>query len=440
MSANSALAGYGMNIGAESQATRPAGDHTPHVVMPWLVRLRWASVIALAAAAWAAHTFWRVRLPLAPLATLLAALAATNAALAFQLRSPAPRRGIVGAALLVDVGLLTGILYLVGGPINPFGIVYLVGITVAAVSLGYRWAIGLGVLANIAYGFTFFYHRPLVFIDPSGSSAVLTLHLSGMWVAFAAAAGLIAYFVGRVSEALAHRERELTEARASAAKSERLAALFALGAGAAHELATPLSTIRTAAGELERMMARRPDSARTDAEYIAVIRGEVDRCTQVLDQLSGRASPTSEAVSQVRVTRLIEELRYRLGDSLAQRLDVTVPPSTQVVDVPAEPLRQALIALLRNAFDASGPDQRVTMRLEPGNGLRVEVIDHGRGMDEAEAARAGEPFFTTKPAGAGLGLGLFLVRAFVDQMGGTLRLHSEPGAGTSVILELPGRS
>ncbi len=134
---------------------------------PWLaVRLRWASVIALAAAAWAAHTFWRVRLPLVPLVALLAALAATNAALAFQLRSPAPRRRIVGAALLVDVGLLTGILYLVGGPMNPFGIVYLVGVSrLRQCRFGYRWAIGLGVLANVAYGLTFFYHRPLELID-----------------------------------------------------------------------------------------------------------------------------------------------------------------------------------------------------------------------------------------------------------------------------------
>ena len=116
--------------------------------MPWLVRLRWASVIALAAAAWAADTFWRVRLPVAPLVALLAALAATNAALAFQLRSPAPRRGVIGGVLLIDVGLLTGILYLVGGPLNPFGIVYLVGITVAAVSLGHRWAIALGVVVQ----------------------------------------------------------------------------------------------------------------------------------------------------------------------------------------------------------------------------------------------------------------------------------------------------
>ena len=424
---------------AEPESTRRTRDQAPHVVMPWLVRLRWASVFALATAAWAAHTFWRVRLPVASLIALLAALAATNAALAFQLRSPAPRRTVIGAVLVVDVGLLTGILYLVGGPLNPFGIVFLVGITVAAVALGARWAIALGVLSNLAYAFTFVYHRPLEFIDPSFSGGVLTLHLSGMWVAFAAATGLIAYFVGRVSEALAERERELTEARASAAKSERLAALFALGAGAAHELATPLSTIRTAAGELERSIGK-PQPGRIDADYIAIIRAEVDRCTTVLDQLSGRASATSAAESHVMLPRLVDELRYRLGDSLAQRLDVSVPSDGSVVNVPAEPLRQALIALVRNAFDASRPEQRVSMRVDHVNGLRVEVVDQGRGMDDAEVARAGEPFFSTKPAGAGLGLGLFLVRAFADQMGGTLRLHSKPGAGTSVVLELPARS
>jgi two-component system, sensor histidine kinase RegB len=408
--------------------------------MPWLVRLRWASVAALAAAAWAAHTFWRVRLPVVPLIALLAALAATNAALTFQLRSPAPRRSVIGGVLLVDVGLLTGILYLVGGPLNPFSIVFLVGITVAAVALGQRWALVLGVLSNLAYGFTFLYHRPLEFIDESFSSRVLTLHLSGMWVAFAAATGLIAYFVGRVSQALAERERELTEARAAAARSERLAALFSLGAGAAHELATPLSTISTAAVELERTMIRRGEGNAAEAEYIRLIRGEVGRCTTVLDQLSGRAAAASAPDSSIALPRLVDDLRYRLGASLASRLDVTLPADARPIDAPAEPLRQALIALLRNAFDASTPDQRVTLCVAQEDGVRVEVIDSGRGMDAAEASRAGEPFFTTKPPGAGLGLGLFLVRAFADQMGGTLRLRSTPGQGTAAILQLPARS
>jgi len=416
-----------------------APDQAPHVVLPWLVRLRWMSLVALAAGVWAGSTFWRVALPIRPLLLLLTALAATNAALSFQLRSPVPRRDFVGLVLLVDVMLLTGILYLAGGPLNPFSIVFLVGITIAAASLGHQWAIIIALASNIGYLLTFQWHRPLIFTDPAFSDRVLTLHTSGMWVAFAAATALIAHFVARVSESLAQREHELTEVRAAAARSERMAALLSLGAGAAHELATPLSTISTAAAELDRSIRSHPGADPVATEYAAIIRDEIDRCTNILDQLSGRAASTSAADTAIAVTRLVEDLRYRLGDALASRLDVSLPDDPRPVIAPAEPLRQALVALLRNAFDASAPDQRVTLEVDQRNGLRMSVIDRGRGMSEREASQAGDPFFTTKPSGAGLGLGLFLVRAFAAQMGGTLRLQTRPGEGTAAVLDLPAR-
>ncbi len=406
------------------------------VVMPWLVRLRWASVFALAAGAWAAVTFWRIRLPLGPFLVLLAALATTNAALVFQLQSPDPRHAVVGGVLIVDVALLTAVLSLIGGPLNPFSIIYLVGITLAAVALGHRWAVAIAVLSSLAYGLTFFFYRPLEFSDVSFRSRELPLHLSGMWVAFAAASVLIAHFVGRVSEALGTREQELAKARALAARNERLAALLSLGAGAAHELATPLSTISTSAAELERTV-RRSGWSPEASEYVGLIRSEVERCTGVLDHLSGRAAPESGAVREITTARLLEDLRSRLGESLAGRLHVESPAAPATVAVPVEALRQTLVALVRNAFDASAPDQAVTLRIGQTAGLRFEVIDHGRGMRPEVRARAGEPFFTTKPPGAGLGLGLFLALAFAEQMGGTLQWRSEEGLGTSVVLQLP---
>lgn len=430
-----------------SASTRPPESSTlggyatasSHVVLPWIVRLRWVSLVALAAAGWAAQVFWRVQLPLLAL-VLLAALAATNGVLTLQLRTPVPRRSAISIALLLDVGLLTGILYLVGGPLNPFSIIYLVETTFAAITLGHAWAIAVAAISNLAYGVTFFYSRPLEFSDPIYSGRVMTLHLSGMWVALAAASALIAHFVSRVSEALERREIELTQVRAAAARSDRLAALLSLGAGAAHELATPLSTISTAANELAHQLQAKDDHSLLASQYAAVIRSEIARCRTILDHLSGRAAPEAIEEMETTLSRLLADVQYRVGESLAQRIDATLSSPEHLIRLPVEPLRQAIVALLRNAFDASAADQRVDLAIRTdGGGLRLEVVDRGRGMTASEATRAGEPFYTTKAPGGGLGMGLFLARAFAEQMGGTLQWQSVAGAGTTVVLHLPGR-
>ena len=106
-----------------------------------------------------------------------------------------------------------------------------------------------------------------------------------------------------------------------------------------------------------------------------MIRGEVDRCKTVLDQLSGRASSEAVEETEIAFPRLVDDVRYRLGESLSQRLDVQLPEDRAVVRVPAEPLRQTIIALVRNAFDASTAEQRVTLRVARADaGMSVEVI------------------------------------------------------------------
>jgi two-component system sensor histidine kinase RegB len=99
----------------------------------------------------------------------------------------------------------------------------------------------------------------------------------------------------------------------------------------------------------------------------------------------------------------------------------------------------ALANLLRNALDASPSDTSVELSVSrEAAGLRFAVRDYGPGMSPETVARATEPFFTTKEAGHGMGLGLYLTQVLVERLGGRLRLESVPSQGTTASISLPG--
>ena len=105
---------------------------------------------------------------------------------------------------------------------------------------------------------------------------------------------------------------------------------------------------------------------------------------------------------------------------------------TQLVDPMVRNFEQALIALVKNAVEASPRGATVTLHVEPGE-TRVGFVitDQGHGMSVETLRHVGEPFFTTKETGKGMGLGTFLVRTLAERLGGTLLYRSEPGAGTT---------
>jgi two-component system sensor histidine kinase RegB len=99
-------------------------------------------------------------------------------------------------------------------------------------------------------------------------------------------------------------------------------------------------------------------------------------------------------------------------------------------------MAQAIRGLAKNALEAS--EAPVTLSItRAGEQVSVSIRDQGPGMSPEVLARVGEPFFTTKPTGSGMGLGVFLARTLAERFGGALDMESEPGRGSLVVLRLP---
>lgn len=422
----------------EPAATRPWYlGATPSATLRWLIRLRWATAAiegTLLAIVWGIPS---LDLPLDHMALILLVAAVNNIAVARRLSHghavPSPA---AAAGLAVEVLLLTGLLELTGGPLNPFTVVYAIQVTLAALTLGAWWASFVGGVGTIAYGVLLYWHTRELVPGHHRLNDVPT-HLFTLWIAGAVTAELVAYFIVRASDALRRREQELDVMRLQAARSERLVSLTTLTAGAAHELSTPLATIAVAARELEHAASARgtvPDLA----EDARLIRREVDRCQAILDQMSGRAGGTAtDDMDVVDLPVVFAEIRRRLAPDQLRRFEVHLPAPFRVVVLPQMGLTQAIHSLVKNAFDASADnDVPVTVSVvHELDRLCVTVRDRGAGMTSDASLRAGEPFFTTKQPGRGLGLGLFLTRVFAERLGGTLTLQSADG--TTAILELP---
>jgi len=409
----------------------------------WLLRLRWGAALGQLALVLSAQASLGLRLPVGPMLAIIGVELLSNAALSAWART-GPRllasddgaENAIAAVMAVDFVLLTGLFALSGGPNNPFSVLYLVEVALAAVMLapGRTWALMGFALA--CFG-TLFLAPRLGWQPAHGLSheQMMELHIRGMWVAFGVASAFIVVFVQRVTRALAARDRELLEARTQAARRERLASLATLAAGAAHELSTPLSTIAVVAHELERQLATLPEAA-GDAR---LIRDEVERCRRTLSRMASDAgAPGGEPSGQEPLQCVVDEALDGLAGVERVRVVALGDLGRRAPLLPLRALGRSAQALVRNALQASPAEAEVVLRVEATAGaLRLEVLDQGTGISPEVLPRVGEPFFTTRQPGDGMGLGVFLARSLSEQLGGSFTLTSEPGSGTRAVVQVP---
>lgn len=408
----------------------------------WLLRLRWGAIVSQLATIAIVDGLFDIALDVPSLLSVVALTALSNALCARYLAtSERLREWMLASLMALDFVLLTLLLYLAGGASNPFSVLYLVHVALSAAVLGARHAWGLAALSSAAFGSLFLLpprHDAVVHamgMHDHAQHGSMGLHFQGMWAAFSIAAFVIVYFVTRVSRDLAAQRASAAEARTSALRSEKLASLATLAAGAAHELATPLSTIAVIAKELERDLSTGQHGKGAEADA-RLIREEVERCRTILSLMASDAGESmGEGFRETTSAALIDEAL----EALKQRARVRVSGGgDDRLCLPVRSVAAALRALVTNALDASAESQAVEVEvLSHGSSLGLCVTDRGSGMHPDTLRRAGEPFFTTKEPGRGMGLGIFLSRAVIERLGGSLRFESALGTGTQVFLELP---
>jgi len=231
--------------------------------------------------------------------------------------------------------------------------------------------------------------------------------------------------------------RDLTEVRRLEARireSEKLAAIGQMAATVAHEIRNPLSSLKGFA----QLFARKFADGSPEAGYAGLMVREVDRLNRTISDLLFYSRPVSLRRSRVSIGHLLgETVRLLEPDFRSLGQTVEMDPAEEVTaDVDPDQMSRVFLNVLLNAHQAAGEGGGITVKVS-GNGesCRVEVRNSGPGMTPEAAARAFEPFFTTREKGSGMGLSI--VKKIVDLHEGSVSIESGDTEGTKVVVELP---
>jgi len=235
------------------------------------------------------------------------------------------------------------------------------------------------------------------------------------------------------AEISARRERE-QELKAQLYQSEKLAAIGRFAAGVAHELGTPLSV---ADGKAQRALRRAPEQ---EAQPLNEIRQQLYRMERIIRQLMNFARPVDPEKRAVRIQELAQSALQQVEQERQQQqvdIELSGPDDCPALQGDRLRLEQALINLLRNAIQANpGGRVRLSWHCTPEQ-VELCVEDEGPGIDPSVESQLLEPFVTTKPLGAGTGLGLAVVNAVVTEHGGQISAGSGELGGARFLLALP---
>ncbi len=466
---------------APEEASRFAGWHnlprrSRGLSLRTLVILRWMAITGQSATIGIATLYFHFDLPLWGCLAAIAASVAMNLNATARLKrsdGALPDGRLTAAHLGFDILQLSILLGLTGGLQNPFCLLLVAPVTVAAASLPGRQAALMGFLVLVATVSLFFVSLPLPW--QAGTELDLPpLYRFGIGLALVTGVIFTSAYAWRVAADAEKLELALATTQDVLQREQRLAALGGLAAAAAHELGTPLATIQVVARELLRASARDGPAA----EDAALILQQAERCRDILKRLSQQPEE-GDAFAEVGLKALLEEVvEPHRGFDLAFEVSVRTAsgePAPRVRRLPE--VVHGLSTLVENAADFAATRVRVRAIVDAGF-IEIEVVDDGPGFPADILPRLGEPYVTSRPQGkarralaaqiaasvaaatpgrkprkaakpepapetvspsqGGMGLGFFIARTLLERTGGKVLVGPGDGGQTPAKGQLKG--
>lgn len=409
-----------------------------------LILLRWMAVAGQITAILIAWRYYGIALQLA------AALAVIGAAIVFNLVStyayPGTKRlgeGEALAALLFDTVQLALLLFLTGGLSNPFALLILAPATIAATALQTRATVFIGIVTIALVTLIARFSLPMRTADGS-AIAVPPIFGFGFWLAIVTGVAFLGVYARRVASEMQSMGKALLATQMALAREQKLTDLGGVVAAAAHELGTPLATIKLVSTEMLADLTDQP-ALREDAE---LIRAQADRCRDILrsmgragkDDLHMRSAPLSAVVHEAADPHVArgKTLIFSPDELSGLRHQPTILRRPEII--------HGLRNLIQNAVDFASTQVWIDLDWTDTRVI-VRITDDGAGFPQHLLGRIGDPFVRHRRDGErdprpdydGMGLGLFIAKTLLERTGG--RLHFSNGADPFLAEdERPARS
>jgi two-component system sensor histidine kinase RegB len=326
---------------------------------------------------------------------------------------------------LIQAGVL---LFLTGGLTNPFALLLIVPVTIAATLLRAREMMPLVALAFGVLAVVWFWGQPLPWSGPPPEFPLV--YRIGDVIAYALAIGFLAVYLWMVSAESRDRARALVATEAALTREARMNALGSLAAAAAHELGGPLGSISLIAHSLEEQLGDDPDFG----EDIRLLAAEAARSRRIMKELSTRAE-AEDPFATLTLDLLLHEVAQSV---IPSRVPVTVVATSPQPLVRRSPeLLHALNNLVSNAVRHAGTEVRLES-IVTASEIRVVVTDDGFGFPPDLVPRLGEPMLgPSRSKSDSTGLGVFIATTLIERTAGRLAFSNRPEGGARVDVRWP---